>query len=116
MTTKQLLIDDLRNFKAEFLPENLDIARTSSEAIKLLNRNSYSVVYWDHDLGEEDTSMVVADWLYEQSINGLRHDINLCVIHSSNPAGIRNLLIIFDSSVLSYRSMVINARDFFVVE
>lgn len=115
MPTKQLLIDDLRNFKEEFLPENLDIARTSSEAIELLSRNNYSVVYWDHDLGGEDTSVVVADWLYEQSINGLRHDINLCVIHSSNPAGIHNLLNVFNSSVLCYRSMVVNAKDFFIV-
>lgn len=115
---KTLLIDDLRDFSPDFsnnFVDELDIARTSAEAIELLENNQYSVIYWDHDLGEDDTTMAVIDYLVERSLSGNKYNVDLCVIHTSNVVGAHNLKNAFESSPLQYRHSRVDASQLLTV-
>jgi len=111
-----LLIDDLRDFREEYKPDNYDIARTSEEAIQLLSENEYDTVYWDHDLGGDDTTMEVVSWLLRRSIEGDRKNIGTCYVHTSNPVGAVNLKNAFESRYLLYKVIRIDASQLFIVE
>lgn len=108
-----LLIDDLRDFIDP--PADYDIARTSDEAIRLLSVNNYTGVFWDHDLGGEDTTMKVVSWLLENAIRDNRIEIGDCIIHTSNPVGAVNLKNALESRFLRYKTIRLNAPDYFIV-
>lgn len=74
---RHLLIDDMRNIKAD------DIARTYQEGIEFLSKNKYSHLWLDHDLGEEKTGYDIMCWLEEHQEN--LPDKIICI--SSNPVG-----------------------------
>lgn len=107
MTT--LLIDDLRNFRDD--PPNVVIARTSEEAIDLLSSQIFDDVWWDHDLGEDDTTQKVADWLLYQAITSHKIKIDTCFIHTSNPVGAVNLKTTLTSRFLKYECVRIDQKD-----
>ena len=93
-----LVIDDLRVFDFRKLTPQFDdswrieYARNSEEAIEALeSRSKWDMVMWDHDLGGDDTVMPVVTWLEESLFNGYKPQFDLCVIHTSNPAGRRVL-------------------------
>lgn len=81
----KLFVDDVRN-----PPDpSWQVARSSSEALKMCE------VFWpgelalDHDLGGEDTIMVFLKGLYE-AWDGIK-PIPSWTVHSSNPAGRMNI-------------------------
>ena len=88
-----LVVDDERTF--EEMPEQRDMrlpkyciyARTSEQAINILRGMKIDVLWLDHDLGEDDTSMKVVDHL--------RMDIDpnmVIYVHSMNPVGAANIV------------------------
>ena len=81
----KLWIDDLRT-----PPEGYLWAKTSDEAIDHLNGYVFALVSFDHDLGGDDTSRRVVDWMRDNlDIDEWPRHIN---IHSANPVGVRNLM------------------------
>lgn len=78
-----LVVDDLRTFSFGFEPV---YARSSAEAMPLL-KEEWDELWLDHDLGGEDTTIPVVDWLAEAAFNGCPAKVGIIVIHSSNPSG-----------------------------
>lgn len=82
-----LFIDDLRDSPdVEWV-----VARSSSEAISLLKeRGCPARISFDHDLGGDDTAMVVAKWLIDTDLDCSgrflpdKFDFS---VHSANPVG-----------------------------
>jgi beta-phosphoglucomutase-like phosphatase (HAD superfamily) len=82
-----LVIDDVRNFKfpAEY-------ARTSAEGLAALRRDptkQWQEVWFDHDLGGDDTIYPVVHFIEECAFYGQPIPISLCVVHTANPVGRR---------------------------
>jgi len=91
---KNLYIDDIRTPKNKF-----DIiTRSSKETIKLMrNYGCPSFISFDHDLGGEDTSMIIIKWMVEHDMNlrekgksFIPNDFSFNV-HSANPVGAKNI-------------------------
>ena len=88
----KLFLDDLRDPG----PSAMDavICRTSQEAIdEMAVRGCPEVIYFDHDLGGDDTSMVFINHLVEELLDGhviLPENFEYSV-HSANPVGVRNI-------------------------
>jgi len=83
----RLYVDDLRT------PNTIDwiIVRSSAEAIEFMKMNGFSdCISFDHDLGGEDTAMIVVKWVIEQDLNSkgkfipMNFEFN---VHSANPVG-----------------------------
>jgi hypothetical protein len=98
-----LFIDDLRD------PPGVEwvVARSSSEAISLLKeRGCPARISFDHDLGGDDTAMVVAKWLIDTDIDCSgrfipdKFDFS---VHSANPVGAANIQGLLDA-YLSYKA------------
>jgi hypothetical protein len=90
-TRYRLFIDDLRDPVAS----DWVIARTSVEAIAILeSRGCPFEISFDHDLGGEDTAMVVAKRLVNMDLDAdgrfIPADFTYSV-HSANPIGKRNI-------------------------
>lgn len=81
------VIDDLRTLNADW-PH----ARTSAEGLAWLKENDQHVdcLWLDHDLGGDDTIMVVVDWLCEIAHDGEPYDVGTISVHSMNPVGAEN--------------------------
>lgn len=81
-----LVVDDERTFRR--FPGETFYAKTSLDAIDFLKNNSVEELWLDHDLGGEDTTMKVVDFLVEhkEDFEGLR-----IFIHSMNPVGAMNI-------------------------
>jgi hypothetical protein len=82
----KLWIDDLRS------PPDDDWhwVKTSSEAIEYLRFYPVCAISFDHDLGGDDTSMRVVDWIDNATNSGLLPPFEW-FIHSANPIGRRNI-------------------------
>ncbi len=86
----RLYIDDIRTPKSEFDK----ITRSSEETIEFMIRNGCpNYISFDHDLGGEDTSMVIVKWMIEMDLDfedwiPLEFDWN---VHSANPVGAANI-------------------------
>jgi hypothetical protein len=86
----KMYIDDIR------LPVNDDmiVVRSSQEAIEHIKNNGIPCfISFDHDLGGDDTSMIVVDWLIDAVLDGqytIPIDFDFYV-HSANPVGASNL-------------------------
>jgi hypothetical protein len=85
-----LYIDDLRVCPYD----NFVVVRSSASAILHMKMNGCPhKISFDHDLGGDDTSMIVVKWMVEQDMktsNFFRKDFNFSV-HSANPIGAANL-------------------------
>lgn len=93
-----MYIDDIRNPKGEF-----DIiVRSSVETIDYMNENVCpSFISFDHDLGGDDTSIVIVHYMIEKDLNSNGKYIPegfTWNIHSANPVGVLNI----DSLLKSY--------------
>ena len=77
-----LFIDDERNIGGD----DVQTARTSAEALQLLKSNSYDEIWFDHDLGGDDTTIPVVEYLAELAFNGAPYSAKI-VIHTANPVG-----------------------------
>ncbi|MEX3929949.1 cyclic-phosphate processing receiver domain-containing protein [Paraburkholderia sp. BR10936] len=88
----RLFIDDLRDPTSS----SWTIARTSSEAIAFLEtRGCPYEISFDHDLGGDDTAMVVAKRLIEMDLDAEGRYIPedfVFSVHSANPVGKENIL------------------------
>lgn len=81
---KILVVDDERTFN--FPDETVTYARTSEDAINCIYQFKWDVIFLDHDLGGDDTTIPVAKFLREYE------DPTPVYIHSMNPIGRKNLL------------------------
>lgn len=89
---ERLYIDDERNPKTN---HNWVVVRTSEEAIEYLTRYGCpTYISFDHDLGGDDTSMIIVKWLIEMDI-GMSNEFipeNFEFnVHSANPVGAKNI-------------------------
>ena len=82
MGNKILFIDDERT--PCFL---CDIVRNTSEAVELVKSGDYSVLYLDHDLGENESIRGFCLFLEESFFNGEFYGIEKIVLHTQNPVG-----------------------------
>jgi len=83
-----LWIDDMRP-----APEGWYWVKTSTEAIEWLKHNQPLIISFDHDLGDDDTSIAVANFLEEKAYNKEMGSF-IWYIHSANPVGRKNLNVI----------------------
>jgi len=82
------------------------IVRSSEQAIKFCEKHGVpSYISFDHDLGNDDTSMAFIHWLVEKDMDMgesfIPHDFTFYV-HSQNPIGQRNIQQYLDR-YLSFR-------------
>lgn len=85
----KLYLDDLRD-----CPEGFILARSSEDAITIVEiRGMPEFISLDHDLGQEDTSMVFLKWL---SNNFDKPSFNY-IVHSANPVGSENIISFIES-------------------
>jgi len=90
-----LYIDDIREPKNTFDY----IARSSEEAIELIDKNGCpNFISFDHDLGGEDTSMIIIKWLVNKDLDMYEKNKELFIpidftfnVHSANPVGASNI-------------------------
>jgi hypothetical protein len=100
--TYNLFIDDLRN------PTNKSdvIARSSGEAIAIvLALGMPNGIRFDHDLGEDDTSIIFINWLTNQLLDKkLQFPDNFTYsIHSQNPVGRKNIESKMDALIRHFK-------------
>lgn len=85
----KLFIDDIRTPP----DDSWKVAKNSNEAKKFIE--DYGIpdcISFDHDLGEDDTSMIFVNWLIDQIL-----DKNVVFskfkffVHSDNPVGSKNI-------------------------
>lgn len=94
---KILFLDDNKQRHKAVKPHFLhDEAYTAQEAIVLLQKHKYEIVFLDHDLGgkemvasegTEETGYTVVKWIAEN-----KPVIPLIVVHSLNPVGAENMV------------------------
>ena len=98
MSNWKLFLDDLRGPLDIGLSVHemrmLSIARNSEEAKSMVvSQGCPSHIYFDHDLGGDDTSMRFIDWLIDYD---MQHDVITPVfsytVHSANPVGRDNII------------------------
>lgn len=96
-----VLVDDLRNFRKEPLPDDATVItlRDSRAALEWLRNNQNTVIdelWLDHDLGGDDTIMPVVDFLtetaYTMTAIGASLNVSQIFVHSANPPGARNVV------------------------
>ena len=82
-----LWIDDIRT-----PPVGWTWAKTSKEAIAIISQYLYQIqtISFDHDLGDDDTTMPVIRYIEELVYAGTVRAPRM-MIHSMNPVGRRNL-------------------------
>jgi hypothetical protein len=100
--TYTLFIDDIRNP----VDETNIIARSSVEAIAIVSeRGMPEFIHFDHDLGEDDTSIIFINWLTNQLIEDkltIPNNFNYS-IHSQNPVGAQNIKSKMDALIKHFK-------------
>jgi len=91
-----MFIDDIRMPADRGFSNEMPIFRTSQEAInELASAGCPSFITFDHDLGGNDTAMVVVNFLIEADLecdgNFIPKDFRFTV-HSDNPVGKANIV------------------------
>lgn len=88
-----LFIDDERNPETIYLlGEYWTIARSSEQATNLVKEKGMpDAISFDHDLGENDTSIVFLKWLIEYALENKINWVPECFFHTQNPVGKQNL-------------------------
>lgn len=72
-----------------------EIARSSNEAINFITCfGCPEFISFDHDLGDDDTSMIIIHWLIENDLNmpGFIPPNFSFFVHSQNPIGKKNII------------------------
>ena len=95
----RLFIDDLRDpyadcgIKTKTNYGLVTIVRDSKAAIECVKNNGVpEVIYFDHDLGGDDTAMNFVNWLIEYDMdNNIIKAPFLFYVHSANPVGASNI-------------------------
>lgn len=94
MLYPNIVIDDERSF-----PNLLAVYyRTSAEALYHLNHialeelNTVEALWLDHDLGGDDTTMPVVDYLCELAYSGNPYPVVDIFVHTQNPVGGNTIL------------------------
>ena len=104
-----LFIDDDR-FPSDHSVREFHISRTSAEAIQTMK--SYGCpefISFDHDLGGDDTSMQVVNWMINQDLDQITFGMSFIpedfafTVHSQNPVGAKNIEELLNS-YLRFRS------------
>ena len=89
-----LFIDDERFPPASWCEKQTVICRTSEEAINYIWKHGLpAFISFDHDLGGDDTSIKVINWIENRCIEGcfkFNEDFAFYV-HSQNPVGAENI-------------------------
>lgn len=91
-----LFIDDdyLRYLSFVKNNPNQDITwvQTDTAAIQTLEHDLFDVIFFDHDLGENMTTMSIVDWMIQSEDLHYKFDVmHHIFIHSANPVGANNL-------------------------
>lgn len=90
-----LIIDDERIFPTFHEGNEVHYARTSDEAIAMLDdeHDIWDEVWFDHDLGPGDDAMKVYNYMARCAWTGTRwyESIKRAYVHSMNPVGATNL-------------------------
>lgn len=87
-----LFIDDERIPAQTEAGNIIIIARSSYAAIQVVQQLGMpSKICFDHDLGEEDTSIVFLNWLIEYVIDIDHRQQIVYDVHSQNPVGEKNI-------------------------
>lgn len=97
---KILFLDDMKSrrdvFQQNAIGHSVDFAITAQEAIELLKKNEYDVIYLDHDLEEshyhskkedDEDGAFVARHLRDMK----QHHGKIVIVHSLNPDGRANI-------------------------
>lgn len=114
---KALLIDDLRSPLPDFAREHdFAIVRTSQEALDLLSTHPvFDAVFFDHDLGGDDTTRRVATFLREQDFLGQKVQVGEYYIHTANPVGGKWLTMELNGlGTRRYSPITIRPGDYFI--
>ncbi len=82
-------------FRRELIGHDIDHADNVSDGIDLVAKNKYDLLFLDHDLGgeemvdsnEENAGYQLAKFIASSTLN----KTTMCVIHSCNPAGAKNM-------------------------
>jgi hypothetical protein len=115
MTRSILLIDDLRDFLVLDTDAEITIARNSQQALDILaQQNDWDELWLDHDLGGDDTIMVVVDYLSEKAFLDEPVNVDMVFIHTSNPVGRKQMKLTLDR--YGYNTRLVDAEQFFTVE
>lgn len=88
----KLFIDDIRN------PPSTDyvVVRSTNEAIAHIVTNGWpTFISFDHDLGEDDTSMVFLRRLVNEVWTN--QPVPMYTVHSANPVGSKNIVSFMES-------------------
>jgi len=83
---KVLLVDDIRVMEAAGGDE-VTVARTAAEGLKLLQEQSWDLLLLDHDLGDSGDIRPLVRFLEERAFLGPKVPIGMVVVVSSNPPG-----------------------------
>lgn len=89
------------------------IARTSGEALSMLADNEehgLSALFFDHDLGEDDTTRRVASMMEERAFFSNPYPVDTIYVHTSNNVGRK---WIDDALSRFYRVVMVDAGQFF---
>ena len=52
----------------------------------------YDEIWLDHDLGGDDTSMSIVDWLSERAFNDDPYPVKKVIVHTANRVGSKNIV------------------------
>lgn len=112
-----LLVDDLRDFRAELTPDDLTVVRTPGAALEVLQRR-WGQIWLDHDLGldSEGTELnitPVVSRMCELAYAGTPIEVEAVLIHTSNPPGAQ--MIQKSLERYGYRTIRVSAPEFFRV-
>jgi len=92
--TYNLYLDDLRNPPAD---RDWLVCRSSQEALdRIVDIGMPSFISFDHDLGEDDTTMIFLRRLVNEVWDG-QTVIPDYQIHSANPVGVENIRSFMES-------------------
>lgn len=87
----RLFLDDLRD-----APPDFTVARSTVEALQLVQNQWPTFMSLDHDLGGDDTTMVFLRRLVNEIWDGTQ-PIPEYVVHSANPVGRLNIISFMES-------------------
>ena len=92
--TWNLYIDDIRNPPAD---RDWLVCRSSQEALdRIVDLGMPHFISFDHDLGEDDTTMVFLRRFVNEVWDGVTSPPDY-IIHSANPVGVQNIRSFMDS-------------------
>lgn len=112
---RKLFIDDQAGVERAIPQYDWDVARSSAEAIRYLEENGIpNVISFDHDLGGEDTSMIIIRHMFDMILDGKATipDNFIFFVHSKNPVGAENI----KANIINFMEKILNRTyDYFPI-